>query len=174
MAVDVAQPACGADDERRAVVARRLTASAAGGAFHRDRTALPKSLSHPAAQHAIHSAGTGGAVARTIAGLAIVIAVVFGIYWLLKTYAKGKTTKGDGRLAVVATTPLAANRAVHLIRVGDTLELVGSADGGVTGIRSYSPEESALLERVLDAGTPETRPFTDGVLGELRRRTARR
>jgi len=161
------------------------TTALGAGSFHRDRTPLPKTLSDPSSPAAVHNAGTGGTLARTIVGLAIVIAVVFGIYWLLKTYSKGKTAggKGDGRMAIVSTTPLAPNRALHLVRVGDTLTLVGSAENGVSTIRTYSPEESEQLQEQLDAEDDPLWPVAvgdrpvaspAGIMAELRRRTARK
>jgi len=144
-------------------------------AFHRDETPLPSSLSHPstAATHAATSAS--GTVARTLAGLAIVLAVLFGVYWLLRMYARGKGPKGDGRLEIVATAALAPNRAVHLLRVGDGLVLVGSAEGSVTRLRAYSTAESERLEETLDA-RPDTFVATpsNGIVDALRKRTARR
>ena len=166
-----------------AVAAAAAPAALGASGLRRDRTPLPAQLSNPAATHAVHATGTGGTIARTVAGLAIVLAVVFAVYWLLRAYARGKRTRGDGRIEVIATTPLAQNRAVHLLRVGDELTLVGSAEGGVTCLRVYSPEESDLVQAQLDgesdplwplggaAATPRgARAFVD----ELRRRTARR
>jgi flagellar protein FliO/FliZ len=156
------------------------TAAAKAPAFHRDETPLPSSLTKPAAATAAaHSASTSGALARTVAGLAIVLAVLFGVYWLFKTYAKGKQTKSDGRLEIVATTALAPNRAVHLIRVGDALVLVGSAEGSITRLKAFSNEESAALEARLNGDPDQLRPFgseqagPSGFVDQLRRRTAR-
>jgi flagellar protein FliO/FliZ len=155
-------------------------ASAKAPAFHEDTTPLPASLSETTTtSSAAHSTSTSGELARTVAGLAIVLAVLFGIYWLFKTYAKGKQTKSDGRLEIVATTALAPNRAVHLIRVGDGLVLVGSAEGSVTRLRAYSNEESAALEARLEGDPGALRPFgseaagPSGFVEQLRRRTAR-
>ncbi len=166
-------------------VAAAAAPDALGAAgLRRDRTPLPAQLSNPAAAHTVHASGTSGTIARTVAGLAIVLAVVFAVYWLLRAYARGKRTRGDGRIEVIATTPLAPNRAVHLIRVGDELTLVGSAEGGVTCLRTYSPEESDLVQAQLDGETDPLWPLAGGAaasprttrafVDELRRRTARR
>ena len=159
----------------------------AGGSFHRDRTLLPLQLRHPKSPAAAHVASAGSTLARTIVGLGIVLAVVFAIYWLLKTYTKGKRSggKGDGRMEIVATTPLAANRSLHLVRVGDGLILIGSSEGGVTRVRAYSPEESDLLQAQIDGDDERVWPvaaapgsgfggFKSGFVAELRRRTARK
>src|SRR5262249_20586043 len=80
------------------------SAFAKAPAFHQDTTPLPSSLSETTttSSSGAHATSTGGELARTVAGLAIVLAVLFGIYWLFKTYAKGKQTKSDGRLEIVA------------------------------------------------------------------------
>ena len=170
-----------------AVAAAFASTAFAGGTFHRDHTLLPAQLRSPSTPAAAHVTGAGSTLARTIVGLAIVLAVVFAIYWLLKTFAKGKSAggKGDGRMEIVATTPLAANRALHLVRVGDGLILVGSSEGGVTRVRAYSSEESDLLQAQLDGDDDRIWPvaaapgsgfgsFKSGFVAELRRRTARK
>ncbi len=79
----------------------------------------------------------------------------------------------------MATTALAPNRAVHLIRVGDGLVLVGSAEGAITRLKAYSVDESAALEARLDGDPGQLRPFgteaagPSGFVEQLRRRTAR-
>ena len=98
-----------------------------------------------------------------VVGLAIVLAVVYGVYWLLKKRYRGGTRGGavaDGRLEIVATTALAGNRAVHLLRAGDELFLIGSSEQSVTGLRSWGPEEARRLEAVL-AMPPPSRAAAD-------------
>jgi flagellar protein FliO/FliZ len=43
--------------------------------------------------------GTGGGLVRTIVGLAIVIGVIYGLYWILKLVkaARVESATGDGR-----------------------------------------------------------------------------
>lgn len=129
---------------------------------------------------------TGGAFVRLVVGLFIVLAVIYGVYWLLKTYGKSKKNGGGpaagSGIDVVATTAIGPNKTVHLLRVGDELMLVGAADHGVTPLRTYSADESRLLEQQLEAtgslrmlgdrstggGAPLTR-----LMDELRKRTLR-
>lgn len=128
---------------------------------------------------------TGGAFVRLVVGLFIVLAVIYGVYWLLKTYGKSKKNGGGpdagAGIDVVATTAIGPNKSVHLLRVGDELLLVGSAEHGLTPLRTYSADESRLLEQQLEAagslrvlgdsrsgGTPLTR-----LMDELRKRTLR-
>ena len=132
------------------------------------------------------SGGSGGAFIRMVVGLFIVLAVIYGIYWLLKTYGKSKKSggagEGGGGIDVVATRALGPNRSLHLVRVGDEFVLVGAAEQAVTQLRSYTSEETRRLEQQLDsagsirplatstaAGTP---PLVR-LMAELRKRTTR-
>lgn len=47
---------------------------------------------------------------------------------------------------MVATTTLAPNRALHLVRSGDELILLGVTEQSVTPIRVYSAEEAQAME----------------------------
>lgn len=154
-----------------------LPADALAG-FKRDRTPLGKTITdQTASPHA--STGGGAAFLRMLVGLVIVIGVILVVYWLLKRL--GGKSKGvlrnDGQIEVLATTALAANRAVHLLRVGGELVLVGSTDGGITPIRVYDTAD--LQELGLDpaeaAFTPvtPTRGKRGTLLEELRKRTTR-
>jgi flagellar protein FliO/FliZ len=132
-----------------AIVCLCVPAPAFADTFHRDRTPLPAAI-RDGAQTATKqaSSGSGGSFVRMIVGLAVVLAVVYGIYWLLRHWnrAKHKGASTDGRLTVVATTPLGQNRAVHLVRVGEELILVGSSEHSVTPIRVYGPDEAARID----------------------------
>ncbi len=90
------------------------------------------------------SAGVGGGtLVRTIVGLAIVIAVIYGVAWILKRVKSSKEEKATGNgLEPIATVPLGTGAALHLVRVGFDVVLVGVADHVVTPIRSYTPGEA--------------------------------
>jgi flagellar protein FliO/FliZ len=155
-------------------------AKAQAPAFHRDTTPLPAGVTHSSGDRpaATGVSSTSGAVARTIVGLAIVLAVVYGLYWLLKSTAKSRAAQSDERIAVVATTTLAPNRALHLIRSGDELILVGATEQSLTPIRVYSAEEARAMDIQLAAAaqlpqTPGRPQAPTGVIEALRRRTAR-
>jgi flagellar protein FliO/FliZ len=92
-----------------------------------------------------HATG-GGSIARTIIGLAIVLAVIFGLRWVMKQYKSGREKKAAGTgLAQVATLPLGQNRSLHVVRAGREILVVGSGEHGVTAVRSYSEEEARAL-----------------------------
>ena len=155
-------------------------AASAGG--YRDRTPLPSTVRNPAPAPApAHGAIDGGTILRTLLGLAVVLGIVYGVYWLLRAYGRSKGARSDGRMDVVATTALGPTRALHLVRVGDELVLVGSAESGVTPIRVYADADAERLDALLGGGADAPfRPASGGspgswsaFVGDLRRRSAR-
>lgn len=97
------------------------------------------------AAHATTSSGISGSIVRTIVGLLIVIAVIYGLTWIVKQSKASKNPAvGDG-LEQVASLPLGTNRSVALVRVGDELHLLGVAEHGITGIRVFSEDEAYEL-----------------------------
>lgn len=124
--------------------------SSAVAAGFRDRTPLPADVSGAGTSHApaTHVAsGTGSAALHMVLALAIVVALIFGIYKLLKRSSNKneRTVSDDGWMGVVSSTPLAPSRSLHLVRVGEELILLGAADGSVTPIRVYGAEEARRL-----------------------------
>lgn len=90
--------------------------------------------------------GGGGALVRTIIGLVVVIAIIYGIAWVLRQVKASRESSDAGSgLETLATLALGSDRAVHLVRAGDELVLVGSAPQGVTHLRTYTLAEAAGL-----------------------------
>ena len=73
------------------------------------------------------------------------IAVIYGIAWIMKHAKKSKTRPTGHGLAQIASLPLGAGRSVALVRVGREVLVVGVAENGVTPIRSYSEAEAIAL-----------------------------
>jgi flagellar protein FliO/FliZ len=123
---------------------------------------------------------SGGSLVRTIVGLAVVIGVIYGLYWILKQVKSSRDEKASGTgLTALATLPLGAQRSLQLVRAGRELHLVGVSEHGVTPVRTYS-EEEADAAGLLDIEPDEDDPQNGGggvvasVVEELRRRTVRR
>jgi flagellar protein FliO/FliZ len=125
--------------------------------------------------------GGGGSIVRTIVGLAVVIGVIYGLYWVLKQVKSSREEKASGEgLAALATLPLGPSRSLQLVRAGRELVLIGVSEHGVTPVRTYSEEEAeaaGLLD--LEAEAQEGDPGGSsgglgGMIDELRRRTVRR
>lgn len=129
--------------------------AAMAAAFKKDETPLGKAVTDGSGGATTIGAGGGvGTIARTVVGLAIVLAVVYGIYWLLKSAAKSRNGDSTGRIQVIATTHLAPNRTLHLLRCGDEVLLVGAGESGVTALRIYTADE-ALMLGLDDAGVAD-------------------
>jgi flagellar protein FliO/FliZ len=168
-----------------------LSATSALAKVHGPGENTPLNL-HVQSQHSASTPGaSGGNLVRTFVGLAIVLAVIYGLYWILKQVKAGREERASGSgLASVATLPLGPNRSVHLVRSGREYVLVGASEQGVTPIRSYTEEEALGAGLIgqdveydaegneLTAPAP-ARPQKSGILirdilDEMRRRTVRK
>jgi flagellar protein FliO/FliZ len=110
-----------------------------------------------ASQVAEHSAG--GGLVRTIVGLAIVIAVIYGLYWVLKQVKSSREERASGSgLGTLATLPLGPNRSLHLVRAGGEIVLLGVGEGGVTPIRTYGEHEARALGLIGEDGDDDASP----------------
>jgi flagellar protein FliO/FliZ len=121
---------------------------------------------------------TSGGLVRTIVGLAIVMGVIYGLYWVLKQVKASRETTAEGSgLKTLATLPLGQNRAMHLVRAGDEVVLVGVGEHGVTPIRTYGEHEARALGLLADDDTgqpillPAETVDKPGFVEALRRRT---
>jgi flagellar protein FliO/FliZ len=148
----------------------------APAALAADGERTPLNLSDPDSAPAQAAGSTGGGLVRTIVGLAVVIGVIYGLYWILKQVkaSREETASGSG-LKTLATLPLGTNRSLHLVRAGEEIVLVGAGEHGVTPIRTYSEAEARELglleEDVADDPAPETARKRATFIEELRRRT---
>jgi flagellar protein FliO/FliZ len=101
----------------------------------------PLNLSSPGSGHS--SSGGGASLVRTIVGLAIVIAVIWGLAWILKQVKSGRDPHvPSAGLTSVAALTLSSGRSVHLVRAGSEYVLLGSAEHGVVPIARYSEQEA--------------------------------
>jgi flagellar protein FliO/FliZ len=110
---------------------------------------------------AAHTTGTGGAsLVRTIVGLAIVIAVIWGLAWILRQVKAGREGGGDSHhsstgLATVAALGLGSGRSVHLVRAGSDYVLLGSTEHGVAPIHRYTEEQAREAGLLFADAAPE-------------------
>ena len=84
------------------------------------------------------------------------LAVIYGLYWVLKQVkaSRESAASGDG-LESVATIPLGSNRSLHLVRAGRELVLLGVSEQSVVPIRAYSEEEARALGLIGAGGRPD-------------------
>jgi flagellar protein FliO/FliZ len=105
-----------------------------------------------------HTSSGGASIVRTIVGLAIVLAVIWGLSWILRQ-VKGRR---DPRVAATGLTSVSAlslssGRSVHLVRAGKDYLLLGSAEHGLMPIHRYT-EQQALEAGLLSSDEPVERP----------------
>ncbi len=108
------------------------------------------------------TSGSGASIVRTIVGLAIVIAVIWGLSWILRQVKSGREPHAPtAGLSSIAALTLSSGRSVHLVRAGNDYLLLGSAEHGVMPIHRYSEEqarEAGLLD-VVDVPARPRRPL---------------
>jgi flagellar protein FliO/FliZ len=133
-------------------------------------------------QHAASGGGGGGGLVRTFVGLAIVLAVIYGLYWVLKQVKASREGAASGQgLESIATIPLGANRSLHLVRAGRELVLLGVSEQSVVPIRAYREDEAralGLIDRAAFEDDAPTAPPAPGaalrdLLARLQKRTVR-
>jgi flagellar protein FliO/FliZ len=122
-----------------------------------------------------HSAAGGASIVRTIAGLFIVIAVIYGVAWILKQAKKSKNRATGNGLSTVASLPLGSGRSVTVVRAGREVLVVGVSENGVTPIRSYTEEQASALgiDVPPEESAGEPAPSGNRALDALRRMTIR-
>jgi flagellar protein FliO/FliZ len=127
----------------------------APSALAADGESTPLDLSQPKVNVQQAAPSAGGGLVRTIVGLAIVIAVIYGLYWVLKQVKASREERSSGRgLGTLATLPLGPNRSLHLVRAGGEVVLLGVGEGGVTPIRTYGEHEARALGLIADDDDP--------------------
>ncbi len=109
-----------------------------------------------------HTTSTGGAsIVRTIVGLAVVIAVIWGLAWILRQVKAGREGGRDSDqaagLASVATLTLGSGRSVHLVRAGSEYVLLGSAEHGLVPISRYTEQQARDAGLLADTPPPRSR-----------------
>jgi flagellar protein FliO/FliZ len=150
----------------------------APAALAADGERTPLNLANPESTAAQASGSSSGSLVRTIVGLAIVLGVIYGLYWVLKQVKASREEQASGTgLQALATLPLGANRSLQLVRAGQEVVLVGVADLSVTPIRTYGENEARALgllveQEIVPAAAEERRARGFGALLEqLRSRT---
>ena len=104
---------------------------------------------------------------RMILILGIVIGLIYGLFFILKKTTSKRVVEND-LIRVLGSRSLSNSKSLHLVEVGNSVFLVGSADGGISIISEIKDSES--LDRIhLQASelrTSEKRSFRD-VLYEI-------
>jgi flagellar protein FliO/FliZ len=106
-----------------------------------------------------HTSAGGASLVRTIVGLAIVIAVIWGLAWILRKVKEGRDPHvSSAGLVSVAALNLSSGRSVHLVRAGSEYVLLGSAEHGVVPIHRYTEEQARDAGLLPVEAPPSRRP----------------
>lgn len=108
---------------------------------------------------------SSGSIGRFLFGLVVVLGVIYAVHWLLKRWGQTRlqgVAGTAGVIDVVATTPLAQGRALHLVRVGKELVLVGATEQSITRIGEL--DANALAAASGDAGKGEFQSMLAGAM----------
>jgi flagellar biosynthetic protein FliO len=97
---------------------------------------------------------------RMLLVLALVVGVIYGVFWLLRRGGRLKTPENE-TIRVLGSRSLAGNRALHLVEVGRSVYLVGSAENGVNLVAEVKDQETldALRVQAAEEGGRTRRSF---------------
>jgi flagellar protein FliO/FliZ len=85
------------------------------------------------AADAVDLAPDGAGLLRATLGLALVLALIFGVGWVMRRLAPVRAG-GHGPLRVIGTQALGARERIVLVEVGEQWLVVGVAPGNVRGL----------------------------------------
>lgn len=113
---------------------------------------IPLAFSSPATGAPISPISIGGAL-QVFFGLAVVLATVALVAWLLKRLAPGHVSAG-GALKLVGGIAVGPKERVVVVEIGDTWLVVGVAPGQVTALHQLPKIEHAATEGLATSGSP--------------------
>lgn len=89
-----------------------------------------------------------GAWGRLLAAMALVVAMIVALGWLVKRIGAGKGLQSAGALRLVARANLSPKHQVFLVRLGRRLVLLGAGPQGLSGLSEVTDAEeiSELLQ----------------------------
>ena len=119
---------------------------------------LPLNLSSASSVGHTTTSGGGASLVRTIVGLAIVIAVIWGLSWILRQVKAGRDPQvSSAGLQSIAALTLGSGRSVHLVKAGSEYVLLGSAEHGVVPIHRYSEQQAREAGLLVAESQPQRR-----------------
>ena len=89
---------------------------------------------------------------RMLLILAVVVGVIYLIFFMLKRALRKRMPEND-LILLIGSRSLSGNKALHLVEVGRSIFLIGSADGGISLISEIQDRESMDLVRLENART---------------------
>lgn len=114
-----------------------------------------------ASQQGIEGGSMAGAILQMIASLAVVIGMIFLLYYIYNRWFKGMAggRSGSGRIRVVETRYLAPKRSLMLVEVAGEYLLLGNGSEGVRLIKKLEFADEFHAHNVSSPPQPITEPF---------------
>ncbi len=98
--------------------------------------------------------GSGGALVGVILKLGLVIVLIYASLYLLRRWQGGPLAARLKQVAVLETTRLSPRQALHLVRAGSQVFLIGATDQSVTVLAEVEPTpETAAAPQAAPVGT---------------------
>jgi flagellar biogenesis protein FliO len=99
---------------------------------------------------------------RMFVVLAAVVGCIYLLFWLLRRGMRPKAPENE-QIRLLGSRSLAGNRALHLVEVGRSVYLVGSAEGGVNLVAEVKDQETidAIRVQAAEAGGGTRRTFAE-------------
>ncbi len=109
------------------------------------------------ADDAVDLPGLGfGDFLRMFLILGFVIALIYGLFWLLKRFSAVKV-QGEEILKIISTRPLKGDAALYLVEAGNRLLLIGSAGNSVNLLVEIDDKETIDEIRLQASSVQETK-----------------
>jgi flagellar protein FliO/FliZ len=167
----------------RDAAAQPATGSAVGTTRTVDETTLSLGDAAAPAKAANNAAGpnTLAYFLRMIVVLALVLGAIYGVYRLMKSVSKTKTSE-DSAVKILASTSLGTGKALHVIGLGSKAYLIGATDSVVSLVAEIEDKEfvdALALEAALKPRSSRTglgKDFGDilsGIMGGRRKTGAK-
>lgn len=147
-----------------------LLAPPAGGQPEADATAdaerLPSSEAQPldlSEPRQPSSGGTARYLLQALLALLLVVGLVYGAVLLLRRLQGGAPLRGgDGAIEILDSRALGPDRAVHLVRIGSRVLLIGATGGSMAKLAELSPDDIAAQGAGSETTDGESATDADG------------
>ena len=110
------------------------------------------------------SVGGVGGLVRMLLILVLVLGMIYAVVWLLKRLQQPRRPE-TSLISLAASQPLAGSRALHLVKVGEQVFLVGEGDAGVQMLAEITDKESLDEIRLRAPLEQQQRSFADMLTG---------
>lgn len=159
-AAGLAAAAAATDDETKITIPDSSTGAAAGTGTTADAEGATD-----AADTAVRAPGVDTwDFVRMFVVLALVVGCIYGLVWLLRRGSRARTPENE-MIHLLGSRSLAGNRALHLVEVGRSVYLVGSAENGVNLVAEVKDQETidAIRVQAAEEGGRTRRTFAEAL-----------